>query len=114
MCDDEQKAEIEAVAALSDEERADKLKELEDSVENAETTFKAEVEILQKRYEQLSKDKEATVAAAGPELRVLRGLVLFIFINTLSSETPLFCSYHYCCFCFLLSLLLFQQCRQRS
>jgi len=74
LCDDEQKAEIEAVVAMSAEERADKLKELDDAVENAETNFKAQVEALQKRYESLTKEKEATIAAAGPELRVLRSV----------------------------------------
>lgn len=74
LCDDEQKAEIEAVAAMSDSEREEKLKELDAKIEDAEETFKKEVEKLQKKYEQLSKDKDDTVAALGPELRVLRGV----------------------------------------
>lgn len=74
LCDDEQKAEIEKVAAMSDEDRAARLKELDDSVEKAETDFKKAVEKLQKTYEKLSKDKDDTIAAAGPELRVLRGV----------------------------------------
>lgn len=74
LCDDEQKAEIEAVAAMSESERETKLKDLDAQIEGAEETFKAEVEKLQKKYEQLSKDKDDTVAALGPELRVLRGV----------------------------------------
>lgn len=74
LCDDKQKAEIEAVAAMSDSEREEKLKELDAKIEDAEETFKKEVEKLQKKYEQLSKDKDDTVAALGPELRVLRGV----------------------------------------
>lgn len=74
LCDDKQKAEIEAVAAMSESERDTKLKDLDAQLEGAEETFKAEVEKLQKKYEQLSKDKDDTVAALGPELRVLRGV----------------------------------------
>jgi hypothetical protein len=74
LCDDKQKAEIEAVAAMSESERETKLKDLDAQLEGAEETFKAEVEKLQKKYEQLSKDKDDTVAALGPELRVLRGV----------------------------------------
>lgn len=74
LCDDKQKAEIEAVAAMSESERETKLKDLDAQIEGAEETFKAEVEKLQKKYEQLSKDKDDTVAALGPELRVLRGV----------------------------------------
>lgn len=74
LCNAEQKAEIEAAAALSTEERDAKLKELDQKIEDAEETFKSEVEKLQKKYEQLSKDKDDAIAAVGPELRVLRSV----------------------------------------
>lgn len=74
LCSDEQKAEIEAVASMSESDRETKLKDLDQKLEDAEATFKSEVEKLQKKYEQLSKDKDETVAALGPELRVLRGV----------------------------------------
>jgi hypothetical protein len=39
----------------------------------AESTFKTEVEKLQKAYEKLQKDKDAAIAAAStPELRVVK------------------------------------------
>lgn len=75
LCSDTQKAEIEAVAAMSEEDRTTKLKELDEKMEDAEETFKSEVEKLQKKYEKLSKEKDDTIAALGPELRVLRGVV---------------------------------------
>jgi len=81
LCDDDQKAEIEAVIALSPEERADKIKELEESIESAETNFKTEVEKLQKTYEALSKAKEDAATSAGPELRILRSVT-----NSLSKK----------------------------
>lgn len=75
LCSAEQKAEIEVVAAMSAEDRNAKLKELDAKMEEAETTFKSEVEKLQKTYETLSKTKDDTIAALGPEVRVLRGVV---------------------------------------
>jgi len=74
LCSDEQKAEIETVAAMSQEDRTAKIEELDAKSADAEKTFKAAVEKLQKQYETLNKDKEATVAALGPELRALRSV----------------------------------------
>jgi protein disulfide-isomerase A6 len=74
LCNDEQKAEIEKVAAMSQEDRAAKIKELDGKSEAAEKKFKAEVEKLQKTYEKLSKNKDDAIAALGPELRVLRSV----------------------------------------
>lgn len=74
LCNDEQKAEIEKVAALSQEDRTAKIKELDGKSEAAEKKFKSEVEKLQKKYEKLSKEKDDAIAALGPELRVLRSV----------------------------------------
>lgn len=74
LCNEKQKAEIEAVAAMSDADRTAKLKELEQKMDDAEENFKSEVEKLQKKYEKLSKEKDDTIAALGPELRVIRGV----------------------------------------
>lgn len=62
LCSDAQKAEIEKVMTMSDDEITKKIKEAEEELENAETTFKSEVEKLQKSYEQLMKDKDDTIA----------------------------------------------------
>lgn len=63
LCDDDQKAEIERVNALSLEELNAAIAEGEQKLEDAETNFKDEVSKLQKAYEGLQKDKEATIAA---------------------------------------------------
>jgi len=74
LCSEEQKTEIEAVAAMSQEDRTAKIKELDAKSEAAEKKFKTEVEKLQKKYEKLSKEKDDAVAALGPELRSLRSV----------------------------------------
>jgi len=62
LCDDAQKAEIEKYQAMSDADRAAAIKVKETEMETAESTFKSEVEKLQKKYEQLSKDKDEALA----------------------------------------------------
>lgn len=72
LCNEEQLAELKVAMALSDEERAAKIKEASDAVSAAEATFKAEVAKLQASYEQLSKDKEETIKTASAPLKILR------------------------------------------
>lgn len=43
-----------------------------EGIEKAEQTFKDEVSKLQKKYEELSKEKDDTVAALSPDLRTMR------------------------------------------
>jgi hypothetical protein len=62
LCDDEQKKAITEAQALSDTEIQDKLKEKHDQMEAAETAYKTEVDALQAKYEQISKDKDAKIA----------------------------------------------------
>lgn len=62
LCDDEQKAEIEGLMALSDDDLAAKIKEGDDAIAAAGTTFETELKKLQEQYEQLVKDKEETIA----------------------------------------------------
>lgn len=62
LCDDAQKAEIEKVQAMSDEEIATAIAEGDKKGEDAETHFKAEVEKLQATYQKLQDDKEKTLA----------------------------------------------------
>jgi len=62
LCDDEQKGKIEGLEALSDDDLSAKIKAEEKKITEAEETFKSEVEKLQKKYEQLSKDKDKAIA----------------------------------------------------
>lgn len=72
LCSEEALAELKVAMALSDEERAAKIKAASDAVTEAEATFKAEVSKLQATYEQLQKDKESTIKEASAPLKVLR------------------------------------------
>jgi hypothetical protein len=58
LCDDEQKAEIEKVQAMSEEDIAAKIAEGEKRLEDAEETFKTELDKLQAAYKVLQEDKE--------------------------------------------------------
>lgn len=61
LCDDDAKAELEALMALTDEDITSKISEGTKKMEDAEKTFKSEVEKLQAAYQQLMADKEAAV-----------------------------------------------------
>jgi len=58
ICSDEQKAEIEELMKMTDEELGEKISAAQTKMEEAETTFKTEVEKLQEKYQQLQADKE--------------------------------------------------------
>jgi hypothetical protein len=62
LCDAEQKTKLEEAMALDDAALDAKIAEGEKASEDAESTFKAEVEKLQAKYESLQKEKEATIA----------------------------------------------------
>lgn len=62
LCDDEQKEEIATIQALSKEELAAAIKEGEDAIAEAESTFKTEVDQLQATYKKLTDDKDAAIA----------------------------------------------------
>merc|ERR1719473_228 len=53
LCNDEQKANIEKLQAMSSEDIEAAVKKAVDGEKEAESTFKTEVEKLQKRYEEL-------------------------------------------------------------
>jgi len=61
LCSESQKADIEAAMALSDDELDAKIKDAEKAMEDAEKTFKSEVEKLQKSYEALMKAKDDAI-----------------------------------------------------
>jgi hypothetical protein len=63
LCDDEKKTEITALQALSADDLDSKIKEKEEELAAAETNFKDEVALLQKKYESLTKDKDAALKA---------------------------------------------------
>jgi len=63
LCDATQKAEIEKLQALSADDLASKIAVEEKKLTEAEETFKSSVSELQKTYEKLQKEKEATIAA---------------------------------------------------
>jgi len=62
LCDDDQKAKIEEIMAMSDEDLASAIEEKEQLLEDAEETFKSEVAKLQAKYESLQKEKEEALA----------------------------------------------------
>jgi hypothetical protein len=62
LCDATQKAEIEKLQAMSPGDLSAKITSEEKKITEAEETFKNEVAKLQKTYEQLQKDKDATIA----------------------------------------------------
>merc|ERR1711998_54339 len=51
------------------------LKEKTGAIDEAEETFKKEVEKLQAKYESLMEEKDAAIAAAQPDLRVIRSVI---------------------------------------
>jgi len=63
LCDDEKKAQIEELQALSEELLDDKIKAAESKIEEAEADFKALVDKLQKKYEKSNKKKDKKIAA---------------------------------------------------
>jgi len=61
LCDDEKKAEIQALMDMSVEDLESKIAEGDASIAEAESTFKAEVEKLQAAYQKLMSDKDDTI-----------------------------------------------------
>jgi len=74
LCNEEQLAVLTEANALSAAERAAYIAEQEAALTKAEADFKSGVEVLQKTFEQLQKDKEATIASISPTLRLYRSI----------------------------------------
>jgi len=73
LCDADQKAKIEALQAKGLDTLEAEIKELDDSIKNAEEHFETELKKLQATYEQLQKDKDAAVEAAkGKDLGLMK------------------------------------------
>mmetsp|Transcript_43252 Transcript_43252/g.86804 ORF Transcript_43252/g.86804 Transcript_43252/m.86804 type:complete len:169 (-) Transcript_43252:259-765(-) len=62
LCDDEKKAEIKVFQDMDPKDLDAKIKEKEKLIQNAEETFKSEVEKLQAAYKKLQEDKDKTLA----------------------------------------------------
>jgi len=62
LCDADQKKSVEEAMALSDDELTKKIEDGEKSLSDAEENFKKEVEMLQAKYESLTKEKDETIA----------------------------------------------------
>jgi len=62
LCDEEGKAAIDKVMALSDDDLAKQIAEGDKKIADADETFNTELETLQNKYQQLQKDKEDTIA----------------------------------------------------
>jgi len=74
LCSDDQKAEIEKFMQMSDDDLAALETEKSGAIDDAEKTFKSEVEQLQKTYEKLMEAKDKAIADASPDLRVIRSV----------------------------------------
>ena len=75
LCSDEQKAAIEKVNAMTDDEVEAAITEKEEAINKAETDFKTAVEALQAQYESLQKDKDSSIKEIkGSGLGVLKQL----------------------------------------
>jgi len=72
LCSDEQKKAMSEASALTQEERDTQIAAGEKAMEEAEATFTAEVEKLQKSYESLTENKEAAIKAAKAPLAMLK------------------------------------------
>jgi len=63
LCDDDKKAEIVALQALSAEELDAQITAKEKEISDAEEAFETALKGLQETYEKISKDKDDTIAA---------------------------------------------------
>ena len=63
LCDDEKKAKIEELMAMSDADISTAIEDGEKKIAEADDTFKAEVQKLQEKYQSLMQEKDDAVAA---------------------------------------------------
>jgi len=61
LCDDDKKAEIDRLSGLADSELDTAITDGEKKLQDAEDFFKTEVEKLQKRYQELTAEKDQTI-----------------------------------------------------
>lgn len=78
LCDEAQLADIAEVEKLSADDIEKSITEKTEAIENAEKTFKDEVDKLQSRYKELMTEKDDAIAAvnkAKPSISLLRGVL---------------------------------------
>jgi len=63
LCDDEQTKKIEELQAMGADALNKAIEEGDEKIQDAEDTFKSEVEKLQKKYESLMSDKDSAIEA---------------------------------------------------
>jgi len=63
LCEDDQKEELNKLMEMDMSDLEAAVKEGEDKIENAEKTFKTELQKLQDSYQKLMKDKDDTIAS---------------------------------------------------
>ena len=63
LCEDDQKEELNKLMAMDMADLEAAVKDGEEKIDNAEKTFKSELQKLQDSYQQLMKDKDDTIAA---------------------------------------------------
>jgi len=63
LCEDDQKEELNKLMAMDMADLEQAVKDGEDKIDNAEKTFKTELQKLQDAYQKLMKDKDDTIAS---------------------------------------------------
>jgi hypothetical protein len=76
LCDDEQKAKIEAVMAKGLEQISAEIDEIRKIIESAEEKFSTEEQKLQDEYEKLLKEKDEAIEAAKPKDFIWKEMIL--------------------------------------
>jgi len=74
LCDEDQLKKLEEIEALGAEKVAEVIKEKTAEIEAAEEDFKAEVEKLQNKYQDLVKAKDDKIAELSPVLKLYRSV----------------------------------------
>merc|ERR1712038_2082441 len=78
LCDDEKKAEIEKLMAMSEDDINASITKEEKKLEDAEEEFKNEVQKLQEKYQSLMEEKDAKAAAVkAAGLGLMKSVVAF-------------------------------------
>jgi len=78
LCEEDQKAELDKLMAMDMADLQKAVKDGEEKIENAEKTFKTELQKLQDSYQKLMKDKDDTIAEVkGSGLGQMKSVLAF-------------------------------------
>jgi len=75
LCNDQQKADIQKYVDMTAEERESIANEMSKKQDDAEKAFKDGVSGLQKKYEEMMKEKDDVIAEVSKPLRIVRGVI---------------------------------------